>query len=110
MMMNQEKNERQELKHFEWKDVPGSPEIYSNYLYIAWTLDDVRMTFGLIKADKVTTESHFAEEKGAVILPWRQAKNLRDLLTRVVNSYEAKNGEITVPYLADPVSTEKGNE
>jgi len=109
-MMNQDKKEPQELKNFEWKSVPGAPEIYSNYLYVAWTLDDVRVTFGAIKSDNVNGESHHAEEKGSVVLPWRQARNLRDLLSLVVDSYEAKNGEIATPYLADPASTQKRKE
>ncbi|HTB97350.1 MAG TPA: DUF3467 domain-containing protein [Terracidiphilus sp.] len=108
--MEQEKKKPQELKHFEWKSVPGVPEIYSNYLYIGWTLDDVRVTFGGIKSVNVNSDSHIAEEKGSVVLSWRQAKNLRDMLSLVVDAFESKNGEITPPYLADPASGEIGKE
>jgi hypothetical protein len=102
--MNVEKKEPQELRTFEWRENPSAPRIYADYLYLGWTLDDIRITFGALKAEKINSDNHFSEEQGSVAMTWRQAKNLRDMLIRAITSYEEKNGEITIPYLADPNS------
>jgi len=91
---------KQELKTFVWKAVPGAPAIYTNYFHLGWTLDDLRITLGALKGVDVSTTEHYAEEQGSVIMPYRQAKNLRDALTRLLTAYEEKNGEIGTPYLA----------
>jgi hypothetical protein len=90
-----------ELKEFEWKSLPNAPRLYSNYVHLGWTLDDVRITFGAIGADGVNSGSHQAEEQGSVTMTWRAARTLRDLLTRVLAAYEEKNGEIPTPLLAE---------
>jgi uncharacterized protein DUF3467 len=95
------KDENQELRTFDWKRNPSAPTIYSNYLHIGWTLEDVRVTLGALRSDSVNDDSVYSEEQGSVILGWRQAKNLRDMLQRVVAAYEAKNGVLETPLLAD---------
>ncbi len=96
-------NKAQKLREFEWKSSCEAPDIYANYMHLGWSLDDVRITLGLLTAENVNSKSAFYSEKtGSVTLPWRQAKNLRDMLSRVIASYEEKNGEISTPYLASP--------
>ena len=71
------------------------PEIYTNFMHASWTLYDVRFQFGqLIPAAPGVSNDFLVEEQIAVTLPWAQAKNLRDLLIRLVESYEKANGEI----------------
>lgn len=100
---------KQELKSFNWKSI-GSPEIYSNYFHLGWTLDDVRITLGSLKAENVNTKLYFAEEKGTVVLPWRQAKNLRDNLSSILAAYEGRNGEIETPFLPEVEENKKAPE
>jgi Protein of unknown function (DUF3467) len=107
-MTERKEEKKQELRAFDWKSMPNAPQIYSNYLYMGWSLDDVRITFGALRAENVSTKSHFSEEQGSVVLPWRQAKNLRDMLTRVIAAYEEVNGEIRNPFL--PETDDKKSE
>jgi hypothetical protein len=70
-------------------------ELYCNFIHASWTLFDVRLRIGqLIPAEGGDAKNFVAEEQGAVTMPWPQAKNLRDLLDRLVKSYEQVNGEI----------------
>ncbi len=101
--------QEQELKSFNWKSI-SAPEIYSNYFHIGWTLDDVRITLGSLKAEKVNTKDYFAEEKGTIVLPWRQAKNLHDSLTRILAAYEDRNGVIKTLFLAEVEENKKAPE
>jgi hypothetical protein len=105
--MSDEK-EPQKLQNFLWKAIPSSPKIYSNMLHVGWTLDDVRITFGAIKAEDIDRGSYVTEEQGSAVIGWRQAKTLRDVLNRLVDAYEAKNGEIRVPYLASMEGSDEG--
>jgi hypothetical protein len=107
-MTEQKEQKKQELRAFDWKSMPDAPQLYSNYYYMGWSLDDVRITFGALKAENVSTKNFYAEEVGSVVIPWRQAKNLRDVLIRVIAAYEEANGEINVPFL--PEAEEKKTE
>ncbi|MFY9905523.1 MAG: hypothetical protein WBD45_04050 [Terriglobales bacterium] len=73
------------------------PEIYTNYTHASWTLFDVRVRLGHLVSGEPFTETgkeFVAEELGAVTFSWPQAKFMRDMLTRLVASYEETNGEI----------------
>lgn len=71
------------------------PEIYTNFVHTSWTLYDVRLQLGLlVPTDAGVTLDFVVEQQGAVTFGWPQAKNLRDVLTRLVESYEKTNGEI----------------
>lgn len=108
-MADEKDQPKQELKAFDWKS-NGAPEIYSNYFHLGWTLDDVRITLGSLRAENVSTKVFFAEEKGTIILPWRQVKNLRDSLAAVVADYEERNGKIGTPFLPDVGTAPKAAE
>jgi hypothetical protein len=74
-----------------------TPEIYANFAHPSWTLFDVRIRLGrLVSADPTdpTTKDFVVEEVGAVTFSWPQAKNLRDMLTQLVDAFEETNGEI----------------
>lgn len=86
-------------RHTRW--IPSksgsAPEIYTNYVHASWTLFDVRVRLGhLVSGDPSdeTGKEFVAEELGAVTFSWAQAKVIRDMLTRLVASYEETNGEI----------------
>jgi hypothetical protein len=75
----------------------STPEIYTNYTHASWTLFDVRVRLGrLVSADPSDEagKEFVAEELGAVTFSWPQAKFMRDMLTRLVASYQEANGEI----------------
>ncbi|MBV9075378.1 MAG: DUF3467 domain-containing protein [Acidobacteria bacterium] len=80
----------------------GIIEVYSNYVFINWSMTDIRIRFAqLIPVDEVpghvspdVAADRIAQERAAVTVSWLQAKNLRDLLNLAVSRYEAKNGEI----------------
>jgi hypothetical protein len=91
-----------EIKSFEWTDSSGSiPEIYTNYVHLSWTLDDVRILFGILKPKGGGNKEFSSEARGAVTMSWRQAKALSEMLANVVNKYEEKNGAISPAKLAD---------
>ena len=86
-------------RHTRW--IPSksgdSPEIYTNYTHASWTLFDVRLRLGhLVSGDPSdeTSKEFVAEELGAVTFSWPQAKLIRDMLNKLVASYEETNGEI----------------
>jgi hypothetical protein len=86
-------------RHTKWVSSKSgnAPEIYSNYTHASWTLFDVRLRLGhLVSGDASdeTAKEFVAEELGAVTFSWPQAKFVRDMLTRLVASYEETNGEI----------------
>jgi Protein of unknown function (DUF3467) len=94
---------KQELKVFPWKSVPGAPTMYANITHVGWTIDDLRLTFGALRSETINgKDDSKTVEQGSVVIPWRQAKNLAAVLSRVVEDYEKKNGEITAAFLADP--------
>jgi hypothetical protein len=88
------------LQNFDWKSSPNAPVIYGNYIHVGWTLDDVRITIGAIQAERVNSPDYVATEQGSVVLGWRNIKNLRDALDKVVVAYEDANGTIEMPALA----------
>ena len=85
----------------QWIPSPdGICEIYSNILYVNWTLWDLRFRLGHIVADpsKQPGGANWTiMERAAVTMPWGQAKYLRDLLNDCIQRYEKANGEITTP-------------
>jgi hypothetical protein len=98
--------------HLKWAPSRSgaTPELYTNYTHMSWTLFDVRVRLGhLVGADptlEVSTQ-FVVEELGAVTFSWPQAKFIRDQLTRLVASYEETNGEIKPLKLPpDPTRTQ----
>jgi uncharacterized protein DUF3467 len=81
---------------------------YGNVVNMNWTLTDVQFRFAeLIQVpndESPTWENQHGIllERVAVTVPWYQAKVLLDMLTKVVHNYEAVNGELKAPVLADP--------
>jgi hypothetical protein len=72
-----------------------APEIYTNYVYISWSLFDVRFQLGqLVPAGEELNQGFRVEKRGAVTVAWAEAKSLRDMLIDVVKRYEEVNGEI----------------
>jgi len=80
-------------------------EIYGNFAHASWTLFDVRIKVGhLIPSeespdpiddkDSLNPKGFVIEQLAAITIAWPQAKYLRDVLTRLVASYEEVNGEI----------------
>jgi hypothetical protein len=77
----------------------GICEVYANQVHMTWTKDDVRIRLGQWTAHQkgLNPGKQFKsaiEERGAVTLPWRMAKLLRDQLTQIIDSYETSNGTI----------------
>ena len=94
-----------ESKQFKWmKSEKGIVELYSNYVHPTWTLYDVRLVFGQLMAYRgdPAGKGFIIEEQGGVTMSWGHAKVLRDILTKIVESYEKVNGEIKPPQLAQP--------
>jgi len=90
------------LKKFDWEQSRYPiPEIYSNYLQSSWSLTDVRLLFGQLKPQFGDSKNFLVEERGAVTLPWAQAKHLAATLSALVRKYEEANGEIKRARLAD---------
>lgn len=81
---------------------------YGNVVNMNWTLTDVQLRFGeLIQVandESPTWENQHGIllERVAVTIPWYQAKVLLDMLGKVVRNYEAVNGELKSPNLAEP--------
>jgi len=69
-------------------------EIYGNFVHPTWTLFDVRIRVGILVPDEADASDFVVEERAAITVSWPQAKNLRDVLTGLVTSYEEANGEI----------------
>lgn len=92
------KNEQspQDRKVFDW--IPARDgthlEIYSNFTNASWTLFDVRVKLGQLIPSGQGMRDFVIEERAAVTFSWPQVKNLRDLLSKLIASYEGVNGEI----------------
>jgi len=82
------------------------PEIYANLAHPTWTLFDVRIRLGHLIPNPEKPAEFVAEELGAVTFAWPHAKILRDMLTRLVASYEQTNGEIKTLQLPPDLSAE----
>jgi len=81
---------------FEWaKPKEPTPLLYTNFVHTSWTFFDVRFQLGqLVPTNPGVSNDFVVQEQGAVIIPWGQAKNLRDILIALIESYEKTNGEI----------------
>jgi hypothetical protein len=91
-----EEQNNQEKPKFKWvKPTEPKPEIYTNFVNTSWTLFDVRFQLGqLVPSEPGESMVFVVKEQGAVTMAWPQAKNLRDILIGLVESYEQANGEI----------------
>jgi Protein of unknown function (DUF3467) len=85
---------------------------YSNLVNMDWTLYDIRIRFAELiqvpndESSTWTNQHTVILERVMVTLPWHQAKELRDMLAGVIQSYEALNGELKPIRLpAAPVRT-----
>jgi hypothetical protein len=85
------------------------PEIYANFAHPTWTLFDVRIVLGHLIPNPENPREFVSEELGAVTFAWPHAKLLRDMLTRLVASYEETNGEIK-PAKLPPDQSRKDSE
>jgi hypothetical protein len=93
--MEKEKKQPEKPKFIWVKPKETTPEIYTNYIHVSWTLFDVRVQLGhLIPTGEELTSGFAVEQLGAVTFAWAEAKALRDVLTNVVAKYEQANGEI----------------
>jgi hypothetical protein len=81
---------------------------YANIVTLDWTLTDVQLRFSalMFRPDPEnpinSKQRGVIEERACILLPWHQAKILRDFLRDVVAAYENVNGElrpITLPNL-----------
>jgi hypothetical protein len=73
-----------------------TPQIYSNYIHVSWTLYDLTVQLGqLVPTEPGGVSNAFVvDDRGAVTMAWPAVKNLRDTLIVLVDSYEKTNGEI----------------
>lgn len=84
----------------QWIESPdGVAQVYANNIHVNWSLDDVRVRYAQVVNSPQTPNPGLEqlsafEERAAVTLSWRVAKALRDQLTRVIDHYEAVNGQI----------------
>jgi hypothetical protein len=81
---------------FKWtKSKEPTPQVYTNYVHTSWTLFDVRLQLGqLVPSEPGVSNAFVVEDQGAVTFAWPAAKNLRDTLINLIDSYEKTNGEI----------------
>jgi uncharacterized protein DUF3467 len=93
--MGEEKKQPEKPKFVWVKPEEATPEIYTNYVHVSWTLFDVRFQLGqLIPTGTDLTAEFVVEQRGAVTVAWAEAKVLRDMLADMVDRYEKVNGEI----------------
>jgi hypothetical protein len=84
-----------------------TPQVYTNFVHTSWTLFDVRFQLGqLVPSEPGASNAFVVEDQGAVTLAWPAAKNLRDTLISLIDSYEKTNGEIK-PIKLTPVPAAK---
>lgn len=102
--------EENKLPGFKWvRSKDNIPEIYSNFTHSSWTLFDIRVRFGQLVPTTEDKSGFVVEERAAVTFSWNQAKNVRDLLTQLIDSFEKVNGEIKPLKLApDPFVDKTG--
>jgi len=74
----------------------GVFEVYANVFVPQWTLSDVRIRLGqfLAKGKPFGPKGFVIVENAALTITWRDAKNLRDVLIKVIENYEKVNGEL----------------
>lgn len=83
-----------ETKSYEWRAKEGTPQIYTNFANVSWTLFDVRFVFGQLIPAAPGTKQFIVEERASVTFAWPEAKALRDMLVALIAQYEEVNGEI----------------
>jgi hypothetical protein len=98
-------DEQKQPEPIKWgwaKPKEATPQIYTNYVHVSWTLFDVRFLLGqLVPTDPHKPSEFVVAEQGAVTVAWPEAKGLRDILIDLVARYEKVNGEIKPPKLPD---------
>lgn len=99
-------DEKQQDAPVRWVPAPqGIAEVYSNFLFVNWSMTDVRIRFAqLVPTSELPAATpptvmveRVAQERAAITMSWIQAKVLRDLLADSISRYEAKNGELKLP-------------
>jgi hypothetical protein len=88
-----------EAAQFTWRSKEGTPQIYSNYVNVSWTLFDVRFILGQLIPEHPGTKEFVVEERASVTFAWPEAKAVRDMLVTLIEQYEKTNGEIKPPKL-----------
>jgi len=101
--MDDEKKTPDEKRKFKWIAPRDGVlrDIYGNFSHASWTLFDVRLRVGQLIPVNDSGSEFVVEERATVTVSWPHAKNLRDMFTSLVASYEATNGEI-VPLKLPP--------
>lgn len=101
-------NDPQTPNKMPWVKSPkGVSEIYTNQVHVTWTVDDVRIRFAqIIDSPETPTPGPVfkgvCEERAAVTFSWRDAKLLRDNLSKLIEIYEKVNGEINTDLILPP--------
>jgi|SRR3954467_11273155 hypothetical protein len=90
-----------------WRRLPGSANVYSNWIYMNYSVTDVRIRFGLLIPSDYETPlagqpESIAEEQVSVTMSWPQVKNLSQMLKLAVEAYENSNGPIELEKLKLP--------
>ena len=84
----------------------GIFEAFANLVDGDWTLTDVTLRFMQLvhipKEEEATTQNRdlVVLERANITLPWWSAKVLANMLSSLIDSYEAVNGELKKPALA----------
>lgn len=104
--MTNDKTSEESKSGIKWiKSPDGVFDAYANQVHINWSLDDVRLRFAQIgpindagPGEKLTPVN---VEKAWITISWRNAKLLREHLSKIISNYETVNGEINLsPVLA----------
>ena len=81
-----------------WVRREDSAEVYANFFFTNWTINDIRIRFGqLIPTDKTTPEGKpesVSEEQASVTISFVTAKALAIHLAELVEKQEKANGPI----------------
>jgi hypothetical protein len=68
---------------------------YANNFLINWTAHDVRIKFGTLKDRE--WDIYVIEHQAAVYISWPEAKELLEVLGKLVDEFEKINGRIALP-------------
>jgi hypothetical protein len=79
---------------YKWRAKEGTPQIYTNYVNVSWTLFEIRFVLGQLIPTDPGTKEFIVEERASVTFAWPEAKAVRDMLINLVAEYEKVNGEI----------------
>lgn len=108
MTENDKPADQKPLKWIRNKEVP---EYYINVLHATWTVSDVRFRLGrIVPTGDQPPFGFVAEEEVGVTIAWSQMKNLRDILSNLVETYEKTNGELISPTLPKEIPANKKSE